>query len=201
MIDAKVKKLRDGRAQGESAMTAKINDGTGGEGCDIRDLFSYNLQRLAGVSTRIALLDIKPMFDLNIHDWRALAVLDYLGAAPLQVLAQRAGVQKSQMSRTTAMLEERNLIEREDNPHDKRSTLLKLTSEGKAVVRQVLDASHERNKRMLAYLSQDERVLLMQLMEKVTRGSLELLAEMKGLTSAEGHQPPAPSTLFETEPM
>lgn len=181
-------------------MAGKIKDGIGGEDCDIRDLFSYNLQRLAGVSTRIALLDIKPAFELNIHDWRALAVLDYLGGAPLQVLAQRAGVQKSQMSRTTAALEERNLIEREDNPRDKRSTLLRLTSEGKAIVRDVLATSRERNIRMLAHLSHDERIQLMALIEKVTLGSLELLSELKGHVP-EGHQTPAPTTLFETEPL
>lgn len=183
-------------------MTAETRkNGIGGTDGDIRDLFSYNLQRLAGVSTRIALLDIKPQFDLNMHDWRALAVLDYLGAAPLQVLAQRAGVQKSQMSRTTAALEDRALIERQDNPRDKRSTLLRLTDEGKRVARQVLDTSHERNRRMLAYLSEAERVQLMSLIEKATRGSLELLADLKGHVSESDLQTPAPSSLFETEPM
>ena len=49
-------------------MAGAEKDGIGGEGGDIRDLFSYNLQRLAGVSTRIALLDIKPQFELNMHD-------------------------------------------------------------------------------------------------------------------------------------
>lgn len=182
-------------------MAGTEKDGIGGESGDIRDLFSYNLQRLAGVSTRIALLDIKPQFELNMHDWRALAVLDYLGAAPLHVLAQRAGVQKSQMSRTTAALEERLLIARQDNPRDKRSTLLRLTEDGKAVVRQVLETSRERNRRMLAYLTNDERLQFMALMEKATRGSLELLADLKGHVAEDDVQTPEPSSLFETEPM
>ncbi|ESR22999.1 MarR family winged helix-turn-helix transcriptional regulator [Lutibaculum baratangense] len=176
-----------------------VNDGIGAEGGDIRDLFSYNLQRLAGVSTRIALLDIKPTFGLNMHDWRALAVLDYLGAAPLQVLAQRAGVQKSQMSRTTVALEQRGLIGRTGNPRDKRSSLLQLTDEGKRIAREVLKVSHERNRRMLAHLSQQEREQLMVLMEKVTRGSLEFLADLKGGSDPEELQTPEPRTLFETE--
>lgn len=176
-------------------------DGIGGSDGDIRDLFSYNLQRLAGVSTRIALLTIKPQFDLNMHDWRALAVLDYLGAAPLQVLAQRAGVQKSQMSRTTAALEEKGLIARKDNPRDKRSTLLRLTEEGKAVVRAVLVTSRERNRRILAHLSEEERVVLMGLVDKVTRGALELLADLKGADKDDQPETPEPRTLFETEPL
>ena len=163
-------------------MAGAKKDGIGGEGGDIRDLFSYNLQRLAGVSTRIALLDIKPQFELNMHDWRAL-------------------VQKSQMSRTTAALQERALIARQDNPRDKRSTLLRLTEEGKAVVRAVLETSHDRNRRMLAYLDEAERIQLMALMEKATRGSLELLADLKGHASEGDLQTPEPSSLFETEPM
>jgi len=181
-------------------MAGRTKDGIGGADRDIRDLFSYNLQRLAGVSTRIALLDIKPVFDLNIHDWRALAVLDFLGAAPLQVLAQRAGVQKSQMSRTIAALEDRKLITRQDNPRDKRSALLALTAQGKSIVSQVLATSQKRNEAMLAQLSREERVLLMELMEKVTRGSLELLAELKGV-GPDSYEAPAPTSLFETEPI
>lgn len=166
---------------------------------DIRDLFSYNLQRLAGISTRIALLSIKPRFDLNMHDWRALAVLDYLGSAPLHVLAQRAGVQKSQMSRTVAGLDVRGLIAREDNPSDGRSSLLMVTEEGRRVVRAVLKDSQARNAGMLRYLDAEERRLLMELLEKVTRGSLEVL---EGLKHPDGVRPvevSAPRSIFETE--
>lgn len=147
---------------------------------DIRDLFSYSLQRLAGISTRIAMLEIKPEFGLNMHDWRALAVLDYLRAAPLQVLAQRAGVQKSQMSRTVTALEKRGLVAKSPNPDDGRSSLLVLTEKGKMVARKVLSASRERNRRMLAHLDVRERAMLMALIEKATRGSLEVLDELRG---------------------
>jgi DNA-binding MarR family transcriptional regulator len=169
---------------------------------DIRDLFSYSLQRLAGISTRIALLEIKPAFGLNVHDWRAIAVLDYLRAAPLQVLAQRAGVQKSQMSRTVTALEKIGLVEKSPNPEDGRSSLLVLTEKGRSTVRQVLAASRERNDRMLAYLDDRERVLLAELIVKATRGSLEVLGELRG-RSGNGHgaaaAPEPPRAIYETE--
>jgi DNA-binding MarR family transcriptional regulator len=169
---------------------------------DIRDLFSYNLQRLAGISTRIALLEIKPAFGLNVHDWRAIAVLDYLRAAPLHVLAQRAGVQKSQMSRTVTALEKSGLVEKSPNPEDGRSSLLVLTEKGKSTVRQVLAASRERNHRMLAYLDDRERVLLAELIEKATRGSLEVLGELRGRGGKEhgtAAAPEPPRAIYETE--
>jgi len=174
-------------------------DGIGPDGGDIRDLFSYNLQRLAGVSTRIALLSIKPRFDLNMHDWRALAVLDYLGAAPLHVLAQRAGVQKSQMSRTTAALEARGLIERTENPEDRRSTLLQVTVDGAALVRAVLAESRLRNEAILKELDADERRDLMKLMEKVTRGALEHLSALRRVDIRTAPTVPPPQSIVETE--
>jgi DNA-binding MarR family transcriptional regulator len=169
---------------------------------DIRDLFSYNLQRLAGISTRIALLEIKPAFGLNVHDWRAIAVLDYLRAAPLQVLAQRAGVQKSQMSRTVTTLEKSGLVEKGPNPEDGRSSLLVLTDKGKSIVREVLTAARERNERMLAHLDDRERAVLADLMEKATRGSLEVLDELRGRAGRRqrsGATPEPPRAPYETE--
>ncbi|MAY45645.1 MAG: MarR family transcriptional regulator [Rhodobacteraceae bacterium] len=173
-------------------------DGIGHNDDDIRYLFSYNLQRLAGLSSRIALLGLKPRFDLNTHDWRAMAVLDFLGVAPLHVLAKRAGVQKSQMSRTVSVLEDRGFIAREANPDDKRSVNLRLTPAGQKLVRDVLAASRERNRHMLTELTQEERCELMRLMEKVSRGSMAYLRELKGETTPR-RRPPPPATIFESE--
>jgi len=168
-----------------------------GEDGDIRYLFSYNLQRLAGLSSRIALLDIKPHFGINMHDWRAMAVLDFLGVVPLHILASRAGVQKSQMSRTITALEAKGFVERETNPQDRRSVDLRLAPKGRELVASVLSASRERNRHMLAELTEEERHELMRLMEKVTVGSLSYLRELKG--EGRPRRPPPPASIFDTE--
>ena len=110
-------------------------DGVGTGSGDIRHLFSYNLQRLAGMSSRIASLSLEGDHALTVQEWRTLAVLDFLQAAPLHLLAQRAGVQKSQMSRLVTDLEERGLVCREQHPTDKRSVLLRLTPKAQDLVR------------------------------------------------------------------
>ncbi|RPE70931.1 DNA-binding MarR family transcriptional regulator [Pacificibacter maritimus] len=178
------------------AVGGKI-DGIGDQDDDIRYLFSYNLQRLASLSSRIALLDIKQDFGINIHDWRAMAVLDFLEIAPLQTLAKRAGVQKSQMSRTVSALEDRGFIERDINPEDKRSVHLRLTQTGRDLVAKILAASRDRNRQMLQNLSDEERCELMRLMEKITVGSLDYLRALKGESTP--NRPPPPATIFETE--
>ena len=172
-------------------------DGIGSEAGDIRHLFTYNLQRLAGMSSRIAALSLDKEFGLTVQEWRTLAVLDFLEAAPLHLLAQRAGVQKSQMSRLITDLDERGLIEREQHPKDKRSVLLSLSDEARDLVRRVLVSSRDRNTRMLAHLDEAERKLLMQLIGKVILGTAEVLDDIKDDIDAPLPGTFAPASLYQ----
>lgn len=146
---------------------------------DIRDLFSFELQRLAGLSTRIATLSIRPKYGLTTREWRALAVLKYLGTVPLQELAKHSGLLKSQMSRTVSSLIDRGYIQKAANPEDGRSILLRLSPEGLALSEQVLDDSFERNEQMLATLSHAERQMLVELMRRVIRTSSFYFHDLK----------------------
>lgn len=174
-----------------------IQNGIGDDGGDIRHLFSYNLQRLAGLSSRIAQVTVCDEFGISTLDWRAMAVLDFLGFAPLQVLASRAGVQKSQMSRTVTALERSGYMLRKDNPSDKRSVYLELTPKGKDLVREVLARSRDRNRQMLQDLDEAERKELMRLLGKVTDGTLKYWHGLKH--PPEGPSVPEPATAFERE--
>lgn len=153
---------------------------------DARDLFSFQLQRLASLSSRIALLSIGPRYKLTVREWRALAVLDYLGEAPLQLLANHSGLLKSQMSRTVSGLIERGLISRSENPEDGRSILLRLTVAGKDVVARILADSEQRNEMMLASLSPAEREQLQKAMQAVFASSIGYYAQLrKGVSAAD----------------
>jgi DNA-binding MarR family transcriptional regulator len=146
---------------------------------DMRDLFSVQLQRLAGLSSRIAAMTIPQHFAITVLEWRTLAILDYLSQATLVRIARHAGVLKSQMSRTITQLTARHLIERHPNPQDGRSALLSLTAEGKALVVRILDDSSERNKRMLNGLSEQEMSTLRGLMQRVFNNSLTYYQDLK----------------------
>ncbi|EJM62739.1 transcriptional regulator [Pseudomonas sp. GM49] len=146
---------------------------------DMRDLFSVQLQRLAGLSSRIAAMTIPQHFAITVLEWRTLAILDYLNQAPLVQVAKHASVLKSQMSRIVTNLTKRELIERQPNPEDGRSALLCLTAEGRAMVHRILDDSQERNERMLCGLSANELKQLRELMQRVYTNSLEYYGELK----------------------
>lgn len=150
-----------------------------GPDADIRDLFSFELQRLAGLSTRIAALSIRPKYGVTAREWRALAVLKYLGKVPLQELAKHSGLLKSQMSRTVSALIDRGFIEKTANPEDGRSILLCLSPEGLDLSERILDDSFERNEQMLSSLSQAERQLLIEIMQRVARTSSQYFHHLK----------------------
>ncbi len=162
------------------------SDGSAAMGShDARDLFSFQLQRLASLSSRIAVLSIGPRYRLTIREWRALAVLDYLSEAPLQELANHSGLLKSQMSRTVSGLISRGLIHRSDNPQDGRSILLRLTAAGKDVVARILADSEVRNEMMLANLSKAERAQLDAALRSVFTSSLAYYHKLRTEISAE----------------
>jgi len=163
---------------GES-LEQPLLDGIGDETSDIRHLFSYNLQRMASVSSLIATRYMLDDFQLTVQEWRALAVLDFLGDAPLYIIAQRAGIQKSQTSRLITDLSKRGYIQRKRHPSDKRSTLLSLTETGKDLVQRILAQSRVRNRRMLGSLNDEERRQLMLLLGKAMNSSFRYLEELK----------------------
>lgn len=150
---------------------------------DIRDLFSFQLQRLAGLSTRIAALSMRPKYGITPREWRVIAVLRYLDSASLQELSKHAGVLKSQMSRTVSTLIDRGYIIKAANPEDGRSVILKLSPEGRDVSRRILADSLERNDAMLATLSRAEQQLMVELIRRVTRASGRYYRELRASAS------------------
>lgn len=153
------------------------------ENADIRDLFSFQLQRLASLSTRIAGLTIRPKYEVTPREWRVLAVLKYLGEVPLQELAKHSGLLKSQMSRTVTGLMERGYIVKAANPEDGRSILLTLSEQGAALSREILEDSFRRNDEMMSTLSNAERQILIELMGRVAQTSARYYHELKEFAS------------------
>lgn len=172
-------------------------DGIGDDTSDVRYLFSYNLQRLASVSSQATMLYMLEDAGLTSQEWRALAILDFLGSAPMNLLAQRAGIQKSQTSRLIASLERRKLIIRKTDTYDKRINLLSLTPSGRDLVNSLMILSRDRNRRMLEALDESERLTLMHLISKVTKSSLGFLQELKGNSSRAAAVEPEPASIFE----
>jgi DNA-binding MarR family transcriptional regulator len=151
------------------------DDGIGTEASDIRALFSFTLQRLASLSTKIATRSVYEPYGLSIPEWRVLAVLGYLGEVSVLTVAKHSAVLRTQLPKVTSELEKRGLVCRKPNPEDARSALLSLTETGRSTVDEILRRSRARNRAMLADLSREERKELMRLVRKVIRTSRDHL--------------------------
>jgi len=145
----------------------------------LKELFSYRLNRLAYVSSRIAAGLNESRYGVGPREWRIIALL---GAAPdmsLNAVAREANIDKSQASRTVSELIERGLILRSADSQDGRGVSLDLTRAGRALYEEMFPAAIERNESMLSVLSETERETLERTLDKLTAHALEMLNECK----------------------
>jgi len=107
----------------------------------------------------------------------ALAVIDGADArlTPSQV-SDRVLVASATMTATLDLLERRGWIRRVANPHDRRSVLIEITPEGRAVVDQVLPGIRALERSVLSALTREERDHLLELLAKVLARTAEVAA-------------------------
>src|SRR5690348_18163782 len=90
----------------------------------------------------------------------ALAALERHQAMTPGELAEYEKVQPPSMTRVIAVLEERNLVQREPHPSDRRQVILTVTPEGTALVNRVRRRREAWLAQRLQELTQEERAIL-----------------------------------------
>lgn len=119
-------------------------------------------------------------------DRAGYAVLRKINDGPTRItdLAVALGVEPSTISRHVQRLEERGLLERVQDPNDRRATLVDTSTGGFAVVRRV----EEDRRRVLALVLEswdsEERRLFVDLMERFSSDLIEVVESMKAEESA-----------------
>lgn len=144
---------------------------------NLKELFSYRLNRLAEVSSLIGAQANQTRYELGARDWRIIGLLGAFAPMSLNALAQEAGVDKSQASRSVSDLIARGYIKRDVDAADGRGVSLTLSREGRALYRRVFPKAVERNESMLAVLSAQERDVLERALDKLSTHAADLLAD------------------------
>ncbi len=90
----------------------------------------------------------------------ALAALERHQAMTPGELAEHEKVQPPSMTRVIAVLEERNLVQREPHPTDRRQVILTVTAEGRALVNRVRRRREAWLAQRLQELTPEERAIL-----------------------------------------
>ncbi|WP_031468978.1 MarR family winged helix-turn-helix transcriptional regulator [Sciscionella sediminilitoris] len=144
----------------------------------ISELLSYRMHRVANAISRSAATRYRREFDVSLGEWRTLALLGEDSPLTLNRLAGRAGLDKAQMSRVVAKLDDRGLLDRESGAG--RSTRLSLSRKGKTVYQGLIDAANERNDAFLACLTEQERAALDSALDKLGKLAKALESQQSG---------------------
>lgn len=124
------------------------------------------------VSNRIA-SSYRKRFGLKVAEWRIIAILVEKSSLTPQSLGEATRMDKITVSRASAALAERGLIITSDNPHDRRSHFMALTSDGLSLYREIVPAAKAMETALLAGFSADDRALLDALLRRIERAALE----------------------------
>lgn len=145
----------------------------------LKDLFSYRLNRLAYVSSRIAAGLNQSRYQVGPREWRIVALLGAEAPMSLNALARESNIDKSQASRTVSELIDKKLIRRSADAQDGRGISLDLTAAGRRLYQEMFPAAVQRNEALLEVLSPAEREALERALDKLTGRALEMFHELK----------------------
>jgi DNA-binding MarR family transcriptional regulator len=116
----------------------------------------------------------RALFGLNVPEWRLITVLAERGAATQFGLGSATRMDKVTVSRAAIALVDRGLVKRSPNPDDKRSHLLTLTSQGRALYDQVAPKALALEDTILSGFKPAEVATLLGMLQRLHDAAAEL---------------------------
>jgi DNA-binding MarR family transcriptional regulator len=133
----------------------------------LREYLPYQLAVASNQVSRMVARRYHSISGLSIWEWRVIAVLAEGKPLAAQELSGAAAMDKVAVSRAVKALLERDLISRERHASDGRSSLLRLTSAGRATYQQVAPVALEAERLLVDGMSADEMRLLSGLLDRL----------------------------------
>lgn len=153
---------------------AATGEGPDGD-LDLSTFFPYRLAILAeSVSHTMAQL-YADRFDLTRQEWRILAALGSRKRLAGRDVARQTGLDKMQVSRALARLDERGLVSSAPDPDDRRNLILAITPAGRALFQKIVPLVRAREAFILSALTPAEAGALDAIMTKVQDRAEDLL--------------------------
>src|SRR5436190_16330346 len=147
----------------------------------ITAMMSSRLMVLANLLKRGAILRYKRTAGLSSVEYGLVANLGRRPPMSAVRLAEAVGLDKGQISRALAELVSRKLVAKAVNPRDNREVLVSLTKAGLAAHDAIVAGGQERNRRLLAELSEAEVAMLLDHIDRLTEKAARMLADERDL--------------------
>ena len=125
------------------------------------------------ISQKIA-MTYQQQFDIDLMQWRVLAVLGEQSDISAQEVSERTAMDKVAVSRAIKKLLAANLVAREFAAEDKRRSILKLTDKGSLTYHQIVPLAKAYEQSLLKQLSDTEAQDLMTLLLKLRSANKQL---------------------------
>lgn len=142
---------------------------------DIQNNFGFLVSDLTRLITS-EFNDMMAPIDLTRSQWRVVVYLHRQDGLSQSELAELLGVGKVTIGGLVDRLEHAGWVARRDDPKDRRTKRVYLTTKGQAIEEEMLTRGAELTKRMLRTLSDDERASLIDMLIAV-KSDLQKSAE------------------------
>jgi|tagenome__1003787_1003787.scaffolds.fasta_scaffold20244886_1 DNA-binding MarR family transcriptional regulator len=124
---------------------------------------------------------------LSLPQLRALAVIDARGPANLSAVAEGLGVNASNASRACDRLVRNGLLDRREDPHDRRSVVLTLTRDGRRLLDGIMKKRHTVLMQVMGRMSAADQARMSEAMRAFTEAADELTRDGELLSDGDGH--------------
>ncbi|WP_417519571.1 MarR family winged helix-turn-helix transcriptional regulator [Minwuia sp.] len=141
------------------------------ETLDLPAFLPYQLSVASNrVSAEIARL-YADRFGLTIPEWRMMAILGRFPGLSANEVAERAAMDKVQVSRAVARMISSGLLDRTLSPDDRRRSALQLSDNGLNIYRQIVPLAKSYERRIAERLEPDERKALSSALIKLAKAA------------------------------
>jgi DNA-binding MarR family transcriptional regulator len=124
---------------------------------DLLKFVPFRMNRLAAEISQALSSEYRDRYGIDIPEWRVIATLGFRGVpCTAQSIVDSTRTHKSTISRAVASLMARGLIERVENPLDRRENSLQLSREGKELYEGLIPRLLSREREILSCLSPAE---------------------------------------------
>lgn len=139
----------------------------------INEYLSFKISVLYRLMVRRSARFLNSSHDLSVAEWWTIGQLAVSSPSTVSELVDTTQNDKAQVSRSASSLIEKGLVKKEDNPSDKRSSLLSLTDEGLARYEEIIPVRQKTQNLLLEQLTEEERVVTERAIRKLTNYLLD----------------------------
>jgi len=139
----------------------------------INQYLSFKISVLYRLMVRRSARFFNSEHDLSVAEWWTIGQLAVQSPGTVSSIVDLTQNDKAQVSRAVSLLIKKELVRKEDNPEDKRSSLLYLTDQGQDLYNKVLPIRQKTQNVLLDQLSPEEREVTVKAISKLTNYLLD----------------------------